>query len=120
MDKENGRIPNAVVAVPLDMVEELEGNGLASPLPIFRGAVVEVLVTIGMDSAMLVTLLQTPESVRAFATYIRARCTRTGNTIQISAKRGNKQVHITVDGDIDVAIVADFLTAAFADRPTQS
>jgi len=117
----NGNDRNSViVAVPLDAVGELEREGLASPLPVFRGAAIEAVVTIGMDSAALVTLLQAPDSVRAFAAWIRTRCTRASNSIEISAKHGDRRVHLTVEGGIDVSVVADFLTAAFADQSSQS
>jgi hypothetical protein len=107
-----------VIAVPYDAVEELQRDGLASPKPAFRGTGVEALVSIGTDSAALVTLLQAPDSIRAFAAWVRARCTRTKDTIEISARRGSQQLRLTVDGDIDVGVVADFLEAAFADRPS--
>ena len=106
----------AIIAVPFDAVEELEREGLASVLPVSRGAAIEAIVMVGMDSAMLVTLLQTPDSVRAFAAWIRNRCLRASSTIDITVKRGDRRVRLTVDGDIDVRIVADFLAAALADR----
>lgn len=85
-------------------------------LPILRGAAVDALVTVGMDAAALVTLLQTPDSVRTFAVWIRGRSARSGDSIELSARRGDRRVHLTIDGDIDIGIVADFLRASFADR----
>jgi len=107
----------AIVAVPFDAVDELEREGLAFALPVFRGAAVEAVVTIGMDAAALVTLMQAPDAVRAFASWIRASCRRAGNTLEISVKQGGRRVHLAVDGEIDAGIVADFLTAALAGRP---
>ena len=106
---------NAVIAVPADAVDELEVRDLAFPLPIMRGPAVDAVVTVGMDSAALVTLLQTPDAIQAFATWLRRRCRRAGNSIELTAKRGDKRVKLTVEGDVDVRLVADFLTAAFAD-----
>jgi hypothetical protein len=109
-----------VVAVPFDAVRELELEGLAVPLPVLRGPVINAVVTVGMDSAALVTLLQAPDSIRAFAAWIRDRCARPGDSIELKARRGSRRVHLTVDGDIDVGVVADFLAAAFADRDSQA
>lgn len=110
------RAETVIVAVPLDAVRELEREGLALPLPVFRGTVLDAVVTVGMDSAALVTLLQAPDSVRGFAAWVRDRCRRSGSSIELSAKRGGRRVHLTVDGDIDVRLVADFLVAAFGDH----
>lgn len=109
----------AIVAVPYDAVHELEREGLAFPLPVLRGAVLDAVVMIGTDSAALVTLLQTPDSVRAFAAWIRHRRARSGDAIEVSAKRGDRRVHLKVDGNIDVTVVAEFLVAAFADYESQ-
>ena len=109
-----------IVAVPFDAVRELEREGLASPLPVFRGAVLDAVVTIGMDSAALVTLLQAPDSVRAFAAWLRHRCVSSGNSIEINATRGDRRVHLKIDGDIDVNVVTNFLLAAFTDHKSQS
>ena len=109
----------AVVAVPFDSVSELESAGLAFPLPVFRGAVLDAVVTVGMDSAALVTLLQAPDSVRAFAAWVRDRCVRSSDSIELSARRGGRRVRLKVDGDIDVSVVTDFLVAAFADHDSQ-
>ncbi len=108
-----------VVAVPFGAVRELERDGLAFPLPVLRGTVLDAVVTVGMDSAALVTLLQAPDSVRAFAAWIRDRCARSGDSIKLDARRGSRQVHLTVSGDVDVDVVADFLAAAFADHDSQ-
>lgn len=113
------RTEAAIVAVPFDAVSELEREGLALPLPVLRGAVFDAVVTVGMDSAALVTLLQAPDSVRAFGAWVRDRCARAGNSIEVSARRGGRRVRLIVDGDIDVAVVADFLVAAFEDHDSQ-
>jgi hypothetical protein len=109
----------AIVAVPADAVAELERQGLAFPVPVLRGAALDAVVTVGMDSAALVTLLQAPDSVRAFAKWVRDRCGRSRNSIELVARRGDRRVQLTVDGDIDVSVVAGFLVAAFADQDAQ-
>jgi hypothetical protein len=109
----------AIVAVPSDAVRELEDQGLAFPLPVFRGAAVDAVVSVGVDSAALVTLLQTPDSVRSFAAWIRHRCGRSGDSIEISATRGDRRIQVKVDGDVDIGVVAEFLTAALADHESE-
>jgi hypothetical protein len=104
-----------VIAVPADALAELEHDGLADPLPRFRGAALDAIVTVGTDAAALVTLLQTPDSLRAFAGWVRGRCVRSGASIDVSIKRGNHRVHLAVDGDVDVKVVAEFLAAAFTE-----
>jgi hypothetical protein len=108
-----------IVMVPVDAVRELEREELAFALPVLRGTVLDALVMVGMDAAALVTLLQAPDSIRAFATWVRDRCARHGDSIELRARRGDRQVRLTVDGDIDVEVVADFLAAAFADHDPQ-
>lgn len=85
------RAETVVVAVPSDAVRELEREGLALPVPVFRGPVLNAVVTVGMDSATLVTLLQAPDSIRAFAAWVRDRCARSGGSIELSAKRGRRR-----------------------------
>jgi hypothetical protein len=109
----------AIVAVPFDAVPDLEREGLAFPLRVLRGPVLDAVVMVGMDSAALVTLLQTPDSVRAFAAWIRYRCARSGDSIELSARRGDRRVHLTVDGDIDIGIVASFLVEALGERDSE-
>jgi hypothetical protein len=103
------------LAVPADHVLELEQEGLAFAVPVFRGAVLDAVVTVGMDASTLVTLLQAPDSVRAFAAWVRGRCARSGNSIELTARRGDLRMHLMVDGDIDVSVVAAFLEGAFKD-----
>jgi len=105
-----------IVAVAVDVVPELEREGIALPLPVLRGAALDAVVTVGMDAAALVTLLQAPDSIRAFAAWVRDRSAQHGDKIEVSASRGGRKLHLTVDGDIDIEVVADFLTAAFADH----
>ena len=116
MMRVEGRAEASVVAVPVDAARELEREGLAFPLPVVRGAVVDAVVTVGMDSAALVTLLQAPDSIRTFAAWLRDRCARSSESIELSARRGGQRIRLKVDGDIDVAVVAAFLAAAFADH----
>jgi hypothetical protein len=118
MDKNDTE--TAIIAVPFDAVDELESEGLASAWPVFRGAALEAAVTVGVDSAALVTLMQAPDAIRALASWIRRRCRATENVIDISARHGGRRVHLTVDGDLDVAVIAGFLVAALADEPPHS
>lgn len=113
------RAEAAIVAVPVDAVGDLERKGLAFPLPVLRGSVLDAVVMVGADSAALVTLLQAPDSVRAFAAWVRDRCARSSDSIEVSARRGGRQVRLKVDGAINVDVVANFLVAAFADHDSQ-
>jgi hypothetical protein len=108
-----------IVAVPFDCVHDLERQGLAFAVPVFRGAVLDAVVTVGVDSATLVTLLQAPDSIRAFATWIRDRCAWSGDSIELSAKRRGQRLRLKVDGKVDAGVVADFLAAAFADHESE-
>lgn len=111
------RIESVLVAVPVDAVHELEREGLVVRVPVRRGPILDAIVTVGMDSAALVTLLQTPDSIRAFAQWVRGRCARSNESIEISVRRAGRRVHLVVDGDVDVSAVADFLTTAFDHDP---
>ena len=109
-----------IVAVPANAVPELEREGLADPLPVFRGAALDAAVTVGTDAAALVTLLQAPDAIRAFAAWMRGRWMRSGDSIDLAVTHGNRRVHLTVDGDVDIEAVAGFLTAAFAGDDVQA
>lgn len=100
------------MAVPPDAVSELEHEGLAFPLPVLRGPVLDAVVMVGADAATLVSLLQAPDAVRAFAAWVRDRCSRSGDSIELTARSGARRIHLKVDGCIDAAVVADFLMAA--------
>jgi hypothetical protein len=115
----DGRTEAVIVAVPSDAVSELEREGLALPLPILRGPVLDAVVTVGADAATLVSLLQAPDAVRAFAAWVRDKCARSGDSIELTARSGARRVHLKVDGRIDAAVVADFLTAAMKGDDTQ-
>jgi hypothetical protein len=108
-----------IVAVPFDAVSELANERLASPLPVFRGAALDAVVTVGTDAATLVSLLQAPDAIRAFATWVRSRCERSGDSIELTARSGHRRVSLKVDGRIDAAIVADFLKAAMKSDDNQ-
>jgi hypothetical protein len=108
-----------IVAVPFDDVTELEDEGLANALPVFRGAVFDAVVSVGTNAATLVTLLQTPDSIRAFAAWIRRRHAQADTSIEVSAKHGDLSVRLTVKGDISIEVLTEFLTRAFEDRTPQ-
>lgn len=106
-----------VVAVPDDAVDELVGNGLASEIPTLRGPVLDAVLTVGVDSAALVTLLQTPDTLRTFAAWVRQRATAHRDEIRISARREGRVVELQVRGDVPVDTVATFLSDALAPKP---
>lgn len=105
-----------IVAVPVDSVTELESEGLAFPVSVFRGPALDALVAVGTDAATLVSLLQAPDAIRAFAAWVRGRCERSGDSIELSARSGGRRVYLKVDGRVDIAIVADFIASALKDE----
>jgi hypothetical protein len=108
--------PLVIIAVPADAARELEHQELARRLPVVRGAVFDSLVSVGTDAAVLVTLLQAPGSVRAFAAWLRSRSARSEDSIELTAKLGDRRAHLTITGDIDISVVTEFLDAAFGDH----
>jgi hypothetical protein len=108
-----------IVSVPFDAVSELESAELAFPLRVFRGAVLDSVVTVGTDAATLVSLLQAPDAIRAFAAWVSGRCKRSGDSIELSARSGDRRICLKVDGYIDVNVVAGFLLAAMEGDRTQ-
>ncbi len=109
-----------IIAVPEDTVDELTDAGLVRDLPTLRGPVFDAVVSVGMDSAALVTLLQAPDTVRAFATWLVERVRHQKDTIRITGHRGERSVRLEVTGDVPVDAVTDFLLAAFRDANAQS
>jgi hypothetical protein len=101
-----------IVAVPVDAVGELESGRLAFPVPVFRGSTLDALVTVGTDAAALVSLLQAPDAIHAFATWIRGRYKQPGDSIELSARCGDRRVYLKVDGHIDTSVVTDFINSA--------
>jgi hypothetical protein len=111
--------PAAVLmAVPEEAVDELVAAGLAQVIPTIRGPVLEAVATIGSNAAILVTLLQAPQSIRAFAAWIVSWAGRRTEGIQVSARKGARRIELTVDGDIPVEAVAEFLVAALKGSST--
>lgn len=105
-----------LAAVPVDAVDELEREGFAHRAPVLRGAALDALVIVGTDAAALVTLLQTPDSIRAFAAWIHGRFVQSGESVELTINHKDRRVKLTVDGDIDIEAVLNFLEEAFADR----
>ncbi|HEY1619373.1 MAG TPA: hypothetical protein VGG25_17255 [Streptosporangiaceae bacterium] len=102
------------IMVPLDAAAELERAGIARRLPVMRGPALDAVVTVGTDAATLVALLQAPDAVRAFAAWVCGRRARAGDSIELTATRGGRRVHLVVDGDVDVSVVTEFLAKALA------
>lgn len=100
-----------IVAVPLDAVAQLESEGLAFPVPVIRGAALDAVVTVGTDAAALVSLLQAPDAIRAFAAWVRDRCSRPRDSIEITARSGDRRIRLRVDGRTDAGVIADLLRA---------
>ena len=106
-----------LVAVPEEAVEELVSRGLAKVIPTIRGPVFDAVLSIGSDSAVLVTLLQAPDAIRAFAVWLLDHARGRRDSIVITARRAGRRVELRVDGDVPVEAVAEFLSAAFRKAP---
>lgn len=104
------------VAVPTTAVADLTQRGIAAPLPDARSSVLDAIVIVGTDAAAVVTLMQGPDAIRAFAEWIHGLFARTDSSIRITARRGDRRVKLSVDGDVPVKVVEEFLTAAFDDE----
>jgi len=108
---------NTVIAVPADVVEDLERKRIAARLPVFRGAALDAVLTIGTDAGVLVTLLQAPDAVQTFSAWIRDLCHRSDDSLVITARLGGRRVSVRTDRGIDPSIVTDFVAAALAAHP---
>jgi len=121
MSPEDREPAAAVVAVPEDAAEELAAAGLVRAIPTIRGPVLEAAVVVGSNAASLVTLLQAPDAIRAFAAWVVSWARRRTDTIEISGRNAGRRVELRVDGDVPVEAVAEFLVAALgrssADTP---
>lgn len=118
MNEPNGASPPAVViAVPDDALDALLGEGLVEEVVILRGPAVEAAITIGVDAAALVTLMQTPSTIRQFAAWLVERAKRRANVICISGQRAGRRVELRVTGEVSVDAVAEFISAVFRELP---
>jgi hypothetical protein len=106
-----------LVAVPADAVDELVIAGLAEEVPPLRGAVFDTIVSIGVDSSTVVTLMQTSAVLRAFAVWVTGRARKQRDGITITGRRDGREFTLEVhgDGSVPVDAVADFLSAFFDD-----
>jgi hypothetical protein len=113
-----------LVAVPDDAVDELVDAGLAEKVPALRGPVLDAIVNIGVDSSALVTLMQAPDVLRAFAAWVtgRARKQRDGITITGQLNGCEFRIEVRYDGSVPdrsapVKAVAELLSAIIRDAP---
>lgn len=97
------------------LFQTLESQGLARALPVLRGAALDAVVTVGTDAATLVSLLQAPDAIRAFAVWVRSRYRRSGERIELSARSGGLDIYLKVDGHVEADVIAEFLAAALRD-----
>lgn len=108
--------PAALVAVTADMADDLQCTGVAAPLPTLRGAVVDAAIMVGTDAATIVTLMQAPDSIRAFASWLHDRFSRRGDSIKIQGRRQGISVTLQVDGSVPVDTITQFITEVLSDR----
>jgi|HubBroStandDraft_2_1064218.scaffolds.fasta_scaffold1558348_1 hypothetical protein len=114
--RERPDLQAAVIAVPNDAVYELEQLGLAFSV---RGPALQAAVTIGTDAATLVTLVQAPETIGAFARWVAGRCGRSSDSVELIARRQGKLVRIAVTGDVEPRAIAEFIERAITDMDDQ-
>jgi len=108
-----------LIAVPEDTVDELVSADLVRELPTLRGPVFDAVVTVGMDSAALVTLMQAPDAIRAFATWLTEWVRGKQDGITITANHDGRSLHLEVKGSVPIEAVSDFLTAALGTLPAE-
>jgi hypothetical protein len=111
--------PTVLIAVPEDAVDELVSAGLVRELPTLRGPVFDAVVNVGMDSAALVTLMQAPDAIRAFATWLTEWVRGKKDGITIIANLDGRSLRLEVKGTVPIDAVSDFLTAALGTAPTE-
>jgi hypothetical protein len=110
-------VPAALLAVTADMADDLQRTGLAAPLPTLRGAVIDAAIMMGTNAATIVTLMQTPDSIRAFAGWLHDRFSRHGDSIKIQGRHHGISVTLQVDGSVPVETITEFITEVLRDRP---
>jgi hypothetical protein len=101
-----GDAPVALVAVTDDMSDDLQRAGLAAPLPTLRGAIVDAAIVVGTDAATIVTLMQTPDAIRAFAGWLHGRFAQHGDSIRLQGRRNGVTVTLQVEGPAPVETIA--------------
>lgn len=102
-----------VIAVPDDDVDELVAAGLVVEIPTLRGPILDAVVTVGTSAATLVTLMQAPDTVRAFAAWLTGRAGQRGDGMTLTGRRGDRTVRMEIDGDVPAEAV---LRAVFRDH----
>jgi hypothetical protein len=112
------RPSQVVVAVPEEVLDELLERALVRPIPRVRGPLIDAAVVIGSDAAVLVTLLQAPDTVRSFASWLVDRVRKKGDMLTIKAKQGERLLVLRIDGEVDMDAVARFLEGAFRESPS--
>lgn len=106
----------ALVAVTGDMADDLQRTGLAEPLSILRGTVVDAAIMVGTDAATIVTLMQAPDAIRAFAGWLRDRCSRRGDSIKVQGRRHGVTVTLKVDGSVPIERITEFIADVLSDH----
>lgn len=98
------------------MADDLQRTGLAAPLPTLRGAAIDAAIMVGTDAATIVTLMQTPEAIRAFAGWLHDRFSRRGDSIKIEGRRHGVSVTLQVDGSVPVETITGFIADVLSDQ----
>jgi hypothetical protein len=111
--------PAALVAIAGELADDLQQTGLAVPLPTLRGAVMDAAMIVGADAATIVTLMQTPEAIRGFATWLHDRFSRPGDSIKIRGKRRGVTVTLQVDGSLPIQAINAFIADVLGDQDGQ-
>src|SRR4051794_2731811 len=114
VDGEAADRPAAVlIAVADELVDDLIEAGLGGEFPGPRYSIMDTVLTVGSSAMTVVTLHHAPAKVRALASWLRERASRT--TIEVNDVR--RGVTFTVRGPADSAdAVAAFVAAALGDQ----
>lgn len=98
--------------MPEEAVAELVENNLAKVVPGVRGPLLETVMEIGTDAAVLVTLLQTPDTVRAFAAWVLGWGKRQPDGMVVHARKKGRRVDLRVEGEVSIDTITDFISDA--------
>jgi hypothetical protein len=111
MNEVSSRVP---VTVPIPIAEGLRANGLALPSNRRRGPVPELMIEAAGVGATVISLLQTPETLRELArlmyTWTRGRHDETSaETHLIASGPDGRRLELTVTGRTDMSELESLL-----------
>ena len=107
----------ALIAVPESALDELLSAGLVAEVPTLRGPVFDAVLTVGSDAAVLVSLLQAPDTIKSFSRWVKGYAAKEQSEVTVRGRSGGTEVElrVTADGDLPADAVAEFIRSALSD-----